>query len=383
MAETLFSSSGPGAVKKWSPKAMYEIAKQSYFVSRMTGPESSRLPVCLKNDLEQGPGDELTMYLAAKLVGRPVQGKEKAEGRQQAINDYTDKIKIDVNRMPVDVGDLMDQKRRPYDLRQSVIYRIGEYWAEYMDEEFFVQLSGQRGTGSNIQHLPVGYTGFPITFTAPDSDHIVYAGAATGKASLQQSETMTRELVERVALRAGNFIGGTSKRFRMQMCQVEGAKYWVMILHDACMHDLRKETGEAGWLALEKARATAIGSKSPLFMGAAGATAVLNQVILHQHTSITYTKDYGAGANVPGFRNLFLGAHAGLLAYGTRAKTKNGVRMELNPSKTDLGFREVIDSICVMGIKRAEFDSKTFAAIAVDSSASATAVSQLLDPVLA
>lgn len=381
--ETLFTSSGPGSVKRFSPRVMYEISKNSFFVSRMTGKEDQKLPILLKTDLESGPGDELTMYLAAKIVGRPVQGKEKAEGRQQALNDYTDRIKIDVNRQPVDVGDIMDQKRRPYDLRMSATTRIGEYWAEYLDEEFFCQLSGQRGIGENIQHLPIGYTGFPHTFAALDNNHVMYPGTVTAANALADTDIQTRSLVEKVILRAKNFTGGKSKRFKMQMIRVEGGNYWCYLMHDACMYDLRQEVGDAGWLTLEKARATAIGSKSPIFMGAAGATAMLNQCILHEHTSITYRKDYGAGANVTGFRNLFLGAHAGLLAYGTRAKTKNGVRMELNPAKTDLGFREVIDSICVMGIKRSTFDNSDFAVIGVDTAASAAAKAQLSDPAIA
>ena len=377
--ETLFTTDGAGAVKKWARKAIYEISKESYFIGHMAGGDDAKLPICIKTDLEEGPGDEITHYLAAKLTGIPVQGDAKGEGKEQRIFDYVDKLTIDVNRKPVDVGTIMDQKRRPYDLRVSTTKRIGEYWAEYLDEEMFCQLSGQRGTGENLQHIPVGYNGFPHAFVPPDAAHTMYPGNVASAATLADTDLMSRGAIEQVSLRAANFIGGRSKRFKMNMCNVEGGKYWVHLMHDGQMFDLRQETGDAGWLTLEKARATAIGSRSPIFMGAAGATALLNQVILHSHTSVTYRKDYGAGANVAGFRSLFMGAHAGLLSWGTRKKEKNGVRMDMNPVKTDLGFRGVIDSITVCGLKRAQFDGSDFACISLDTAVSEKARRQLLD----
>ena len=377
--ETLFTSDGPGSVKRWSRKTLYEISTQSYWLGHMAGTEDAMLPVCVKSDLEQGPGDEITFYLAAKITGRPVQGKEKGEGRQKALDEYTDKLRINVNRMPVEIGDIMDQKRRPYDLRMSAVRRLSDYWAEYLDEEMFAQLSGQRGTGENIQHLPVGYTGFPHAFTPPDSDHVMYPGAVTSKATMTGADLMSREMIEQAVLRGKNFKGGKSKRFTMNPVQVEGGKYHVCAMHNAQMFDLRQEVGDAGWLTLEKARATAIGSKSPIFMGAAGATALLNGTILHEHSSLTYSNDYGAGNNVMGVRALFMGAHAGMLGWGTKAKTKNGVRMDFKPSETDLGFRKVLDSITVCALKRTQYDGSDFACISIDTSVSAKAKKELLD----
>lgn len=380
MARTLFGTSGAGTPKRWATKALSEIRKKSYFISRMTGTEDRLLPVVLRNDLESGPGDEVTVYLVAKIQGLPIQGNEKAEGREKRLTDYTDKIRIDRMRMPVNVGDIMAQKRRPYSLRQQAVARLSDFWAEYFDEECFAHLSGRRGTGDNFQHIPVGHPGWPHTYEAPDADHLAYPGSVTNKTSISSSDVVDRAFIEKLTLKAETMIGGVGPNgpnpFRMQRCEVEGAKYWVYIMHPANMYDLRQETGEAGWLALEKARVQAIGSNSPLFKGEAGAAALLNQTILHSHQNITYTDDYGGGS-VRGFRTLFLGAHALAMAFGTKDRKINGVRLELDEAEVDLGDEKVVKSMTITGIKKTKYDERDFAVIAGDCSCSAAALAAM------
>lgn len=380
MARTLFGSSGAGTPKRWSTKAMSEIAKKSYFVSRMTGSEDDLLPVVLRNDLESGPGDEVTVYLVAKIQGLPIQGNDKAEGREKRLTDYTDKIRIDRMRQPVNVGDIMAQKRRPYNLRTQATARIGDFWAEYLDEELFAHASGQRGTGANFHHIPVGHTGWPHAYVAPDSQHLLFPGTVTAKTGVTSSTIVNRAFVEKLTLRAATMIGGQgpagANSYRMERCTVDGARYWVYVMHPANMYDLRAETGEAGWLALEKARALAVGSNSPIFKGEAGAAALLNQTILHTHNNITYTDDYGGGS-VRGFRTLFMGAHALALAFGTKDRKTNGVRLELDEAKVDLGDETVVKSMSVLGMKKTQYDNRDFAIIAGDAGCSAAALAAM------
>lgn len=374
MARTLFTSSDQGTPKRWSIAAMAETARKSYFVSRMMGTEDQLLPVVNRNELESGPGDEVTFYLVAKITGRPIQGDERQQGRAKRMTDYTDRIKIDRQRQPINIGDLMAQKRRPYDLKMQALARLSDYWAEYLDEEIFAQLSGRRGTGANIQHLELGYAGFPNALVAPDSNHLVFPGSVTTAAGLAGTDIMTREFIELIALQAKTMIGGDpTKPVKMSPCDVEGAKYFVAVLHEACMFDLRQETGEAGWLAMEKARATAVGSQSPIFKGSEGAPVLINNVIVHSHNTITYQDDYGAGSNIRGFRNLFLGAHAVGIAFGTQDRSRNGVRLKMGEADEDYGDDTVLKSQIVAGVKKTVYNSQDFAVIAMDCSASSKA----------
>ena len=374
MARPLFDTNDPGVVKKWSAKAMAELTVASYFIGKMTGTEEQRLPIALRNDLESGPGDEVTLYLVAKIVGAPIRGNDKAEGRERRLTDATFKLKIDRFRQPINVGDLMAQKRRPYDLTKMAATRVGEYWGEYLDEEFFVHLSGQRGTGDNIQHLEPNYAGWPNAVVAPDADHLLYPVGATNEATLGDDDTMTRSVIERATLRAETMRGGgADKPKQMQMCSIEGEEYWVHVMHGAQMHDLRMETGEAGWLALEKARITAQGIKTPIFQGQAGAKAILNRTLLCAHNSITYRSNYGPGSNVIGMRSLFMGAHAGVIAFGTNDRNKNGVRLAIGETKVDLEDETVLKSATYMGVAKTRYHGKDFGLTAIDTGISEAA----------
>jgi len=89
-----------------------------------------------------------------------------------------------------------------------------------------------------------------------------------------------------------------------------------------------------------------------------------NGIILHKHRNVVTFDDYGAGANVEAARALFLGAHAGLAAWG-----KNGDygRYSWNEETEDRGNRLVITAGAKYGIKRATFNSKDVGVIAVDT----------------
>jgi hypothetical protein len=75
MARTQILPSDPGAVKLWESEVAVDAKKKSFFTP-MTGGEKELLPVVRKTALESGPGDEVTMYLVAKIVGKPVEGSE-------------------------------------------------------------------------------------------------------------------------------------------------------------------------------------------------------------------------------------------------------------------------------------------------------------------
>jgi len=170
MARTTILPTDPGAVKKWETEVSVEMTKKSAF-TKMTGGEKSALPVVRKTSLESGAGDEVTMYLIAKLVGKPREGSEKLAGFEDKLNHHTDKLRIDKHRKAVNVGDVMDQKRVPYDIAEQAKARLSDWAAEVHDEQITMTASGARGAGSEIQHYPTTYTGFPNAFEAPDTGH--------------------------------------------------------------------------------------------------------------------------------------------------------------------------------------------------------------------
>jgi N4-gp56 family major capsid protein len=364
MARTQILPTDAGALKAWSAKVAVSAAKQGFWSSKMTGPESTSYPWVQKFDLEANKtGDNVTVYLIAKLQGKPVEGDEKLEGRELKMKHYTDKVAVDKLRQGVNVGDLMDEKRVAYNIATQARGRLADYMSEVEDELKSMYISGARGVGAEILHYETSYTGFAgNAFNAPDTSHQTWSGAATSKATLATTDKLTLGRVNYLKAKVRKFTGGGGKGHKMLPVSIEGGKHFVFALAPESMYDLRQETGDAGWLNIQKAAAAAEGRNNPIFTGADG---MYNGVILQEHENAIRFNDYGAGANVNAVRNLFLGANAGIVAYGMRL---NGMmRYQIMPSDVDHGEEDIIIVRTVLGIKKAIFNSQDYGLISEDS----------------
>lgn len=361
MSRTRILPTDAGAVKVWAAKVAVDAQTKSYF-GKMTGDEDSALPIVTKTDLETNAGDEVTTYLIVKLVGKPVEGDQKLEGREKKLSHLTHKMRIDKQRQAVNVGDVMTQKRVKWSIDKQVRGRLADYWAEIQDQRIVMYASGGRGVGTEISHYEVGYAGFPNAFVAPDSGHLL-VGPGVAKATLTSSHKMTTEVIDLAVLKAKKFYGGPNGNYAMTKVRVDGGEHFIMLMCPEQMFDLRREVGDAGWLTLEKAKATQDGSKNPIFTGG---KAYYNGVLLDEQQHYVRYSDYGAGGNLNAARALFLGAHAVSQAWGTKGQ-KGGMRFELSESDADHGEEEIVVTRIIDGISKSQFNSKDFGMISVDT----------------
>lgn len=363
MARTQILPTDPGAVKTWETEVSVEMTKKSMF-TKMTGSEKSALPIIRKTSLESGPGDEVTCYLIAKMVGKPREGAEKLAGFEDKLNHFTDKMRIDKHRRAVNVGDIMDQKRVPYDIAEQAKARLSDYAAEIHDEQLVMTLSGARGVGDEIQHYPVGYGGFPNAFETPDAGHAQAAdGSVAYNALVEATHKLKLAIIDSANLRAKKMIGDVSggKAAKMTPCSAEGGSHFLFMTGPEGMYDLRREVGDAGFLTLEKAKMTAEGAKNVIFTGG---KAFHNGVLIDEIQNIVKFDNAGAGT-VRAMRSLFLGAHAAAVAYGTKGQ-KRGTRIELSESDLDHGEEEVLVMRLIAGYKKCRYNGMDFGVLSVD-----------------
>lgn len=363
MARTTILPTDPGAVKRWETEVSVDMTKKSAF-TKMTGGEKSAVPVVRKTSLESGAGDEVTMYLIAKLVGKPREGSEKLAGFEDKLNHHTDKLRIDKHRKAVNVGDVMDQKRVPYDIAEQAKARLSDWAAEVHDEQITMTASGARGAGSEIQHYPTTYTGFPNAFEAPDTGHRqIYDGTVAYGSLVTATHKLGLGVIDAAVLKAKKMIGDINggNAIKMTPCAVDGGKHFVFLTGAEGNYDLRREVGDAGFLTLEKAKMAAEGSKGVIFTGGKW---FYNGVLGDEVQTIVKFNDGGAGT-VPVMRSLFLGAHAVAVAYGTKGQ-QNGSRYELKDSDLDHGEEEVVVIRLIAGYKKCRFNSMDAGMLSVD-----------------
>lgn len=361
MGQTVIPIGSKLAQKKWSGKLFIDTLQKSYWNQRFVSTDDNA-PIQRLTDLESAAGDTIQYDLSIQLRGRPVYGDNVAEGTEEDLKFASDEVKIDQMRHPVSLGGRMTRKRTDHDLRVIGKARLSDYWAKFMDDMFFMYLSGARGVNEDFIEGPA-YAGFAgNAFTAPDNDHLLYPAGITSKAAITTSDTMSRELVERAAVKARMMRAKDPTTANMQPIRIDGGDHYVMVMSPFQEHDLRNEVGERGWLDVQKAAAAAEGRNNPIFKGGMG---MINNVVLHSHESAVRFNDYGAGNNVAAARALFMGRQAAVIAFGSQG----GLRFTWQEKKADYDNLVTINAGTIMGMKKTRFNGKDFGVLTIDTAA--------------
>jgi len=355
MPGTEFGLNHPLAVQRWSTALATETVKKQYFAPFIGTSQDSL--IVLKDELNKAAGDKVTVGLRMKLTKPGVEGDAIIEGHAQgeeALTVFNDALFIDQLRKGTKSKGKMSEQRVPYDLRQEGRDALSTWWAEEFDEQIMFYLAGARGHGLSY-HQPTTFTGRAgNAIVAPDATHQMYAGVATSKGTLANTDIIKLSDIERFVTRA------ELTDPMVQPFNVNGQKKYVCLMHTIQAFQLRTATSESDWLAIHKASDNGKGSGAMMYTNSLGEYA---DVILHKHRNcITFT-DYGAGA-VPAGRALFLGAQAGLLAYG---KGGGAQRYTWHEETDDRGNALAITAGTIFGVKKSQFNSKDFGVFALDS----------------
>jgi N4-gp56 family major capsid protein len=362
MAKTIVGLGDAKAVKRWSGQLAVDTARKSYFNKKFMGqgPDSS-MPIQLLSQLENDAGDNIAYDLIMQLKMSPIEGDNALEGNEENLNFYTDNVFIDQARAGVNTGGRMSRKRTLHDLRVVAKARQSEWWARCFDEQFFMYLSGARGVNADYL-FPLGYTGRANnSFTAPDANHLTYGGVATAKNNLASTDIMSLSTIDRIVTKATTQGGGTSGIPQLQPIMIDGEEHWVCVMHPYQEYALRTNTNTGQWLDIQKALTLAVGKQSPIFKGGLG---MYNDCVLHSHKAVVKFSDYGSGVNLPAARALFMGAQAGVCAFGSPG---TDMRFDWHEETADNGNQVVISTASIFGIKKATYNSMDFGVIAVDT----------------
>jgi N4-gp56 family major capsid protein len=330
------------------------------------GPESG-MPIQMLPELENDAGEQITFDLIMQLRQQPIEGDDVQEGTEEDLKFYTDQVYIDQMRGGVNVGGRMTRKRTIHDLRRISRRRQSEWWGRVFDELFFIYLSGERGENTEFI-FPTTYSGFANNpLQTPDADHRLYGGDATSKATIDAADIMDTDVIDRAKTRAVMMGGGTQGTPQIQPVMIDGEEHYVLLMSPWQEFDLRTAAGASNWLEIQKAAATAEGRKSPIFKGGLG---MHNNVVLQSHKGVLRFTDYGSGTDVPAARALFMGAQAGVCAFGSPG---TGLRFDWHEESRDNGNQVVISTSSIFGMKKTRFTiegtAKDFGILAVDTAA--------------
>lgn len=330
------------------------------------GAQMANAPIVVLNDLTKNEGDTISYDIYMQITGRATFGDDNLEGNLESLDAYTDEVSINQVRKGVDVGGRMSNKRTLNDQRSIAKQKLTEWFAQFLDQTCFTNLAGKRGINPFLLAKNVNYAVKDThEFEDYDADHIVYGGNAVSKASLTANDKMSLDLIDKLIVKATTEGGDADKKVRLTPLEKGGEDAYLMLLHPYQEHDLRKDTGTAGWLEIQKAAAGAEGSKSPLFKQALGN---YRGVHFKKHKHVVLDNTFGAGSNVQSARASFMGRQALVMAFGNASSAN--LRADWTEKKTDVDDnKQAISGRMMFNAKRPRFNGQDVNSYAVDTAA--------------
>ncbi len=349
MATTQYGVNHPMAVKLWSSKLFQEALKQTW-LNKFMGKDSSSI-IQIKDEMQKGPGDRVTVGLRMQLSGTGVQGDGTLEGNEEALTVYTDNLFINQLRHAVRSDGRMSEQRVPFSVREEARQGLTDWWADRIDTSLFNQLTG------NTAQSDTRYTG-NNTVNAPSTGNVIYGDARATEAlvnSASASAVMSLKYIDYAVEKAKTISP------LIRPVKVGGEDKYVMFLHPYQVTDLRTSTSTGQWLDIQKAAmAGSDANKSPIYTGALGE---YNGVVLHVSTRIPLTTIAAPAATGEGvYRAVFCGAQAGLFGYG-QDNSQN--KMTWVEELFDYGNQLGVSAGLIFGAKKTQFNSADFGTIVV------------------
>lgn len=358
MGSTVIAWGDPKAQKAWSTGLAVDQIKKAYFEKKFVGTDENSI-IQRKTELESDAGDRVSFDLSVQLRGEATEGDARLEGKEESQKYYTDEVVIDQVRHAVSAGGAMTRKRTNLNLRGNARRLLSDYWSRFYDEMMFIYLSGARGINKDFL-FPLDWQGRASNaIQAPDAGHLLYAGAATSKASLVAGDKMSTLLIEKAQVKATMLQAQDPEAANMVPVSIDGEEHYVVVMNPFQAHDLRTTAGST-WIDIQKAAAAAEGRANPIFKGGLG---MVKNVVLHEHRNAIRFSDYGAGNNVAAGRALFLGRQAGVVAFGT----SGGLRWSWKEEMKDFDNEPVVAAGAIFGVKKARFNNRDFGVLSLDT----------------
>lgn len=362
MARTTILPTDPAKRKAWASDVAEDSIKDQYF-SRMEGQEGSYSAVVRKTELEKGAGDEVVTSLVAKLRGAPITEGKKMAGAEFRLQHAAHTMRINEWRHGVNIGARIEQSRVGFNLSRQGRERLKDYLSEMYEEVITMHANGARGVGSEIQHFPTDWTGYPNAFRAPDAAHY-YIPNGKAKNTLLITDVLDLGDINALSTKAKKMLGGQpTSAVKMSPVRRGGKTMFVLAVMPEVMQDIRNDTGAQGWFEAQKALVSAIGKEAELFKGGAG---MFNGVLVDEMEVGVKFNDYGAGANVNAARSLFLGANAILIAHGTKGMA-DGMTVDLTEDTDDRGHDHILNFEIIFGADKAAYNGMDYGMMTVDS----------------
>lgn len=278
----------------WIEKLFREMIVESYFMPRFSGEGKDNI-VQVQTDLTKTRGDRMNFGITFKLSGAGVTSGTTLEGNEESLSDDMWTIVLEQYRHAVRDDGAMTRQRKFYDVDAESRSAIVNWGAEKIDTLIFNSLNiASNSTGAIYTSLN---SGSPVLSTS------------TKAATVTATDKLDLDFISFIKTIAKT---GANREFNPIIpIKVEGKNYYVLLVHPEVLYDLRVDSQFQQAMREAQAR----GNDNPLFKTA---TAIWDNVVIHEHERVPIAATYGAGSNVAGAECYLLGQQAIVWAWAQR-----------------------------------------------------------------
>lgn len=306
---TNFAALTPQQKIVWS-RDVWSAARDQMFIKRFLGKGENAVIQRITELTKTEKGEKVLMHLVADLVEDGVIGDNEREGREEAMQSYSQEIQIDLMTHSVrNKGKLAEQKT-VIKFRETARDRLAYWLANRCDQLTFLTLSGISYAFHNNGDLRVG-SPFPnLSFAADVAAPSAKRALMWDGAQLLPSNTGAIASTFTVNYKMIVDLIAYAKEHYVKPLQNGGKEYYVLFVQPGTLAQLKKDPD---YIRAVTNVAAAKGTDSPFFTGA---TVTVDGAVIHEHRLVYHTKGaaaglkWGAGGNVNGTRTILCGAQA-------------------------------------------------------------------------
>lgn len=356
-----------------------DVMDESYFSQSGLMGEGENNIVQVLSDLKKSQGDTITVPFTAKLSGNGVSGDGELEGKEEAINPYSDAISINQIRNAVRLTGRYDEKRNVYDMYMDAKDKLKIWGAEFIERQIMAKMAGvtvqsltdvngaeqfgQTLDGTNVSTWSNTANGVTSAEEAAGKGERYICADASGLDDIAATDILTVSIIRQAKMKA------KLANPKVKPLRIKGKDHYVMFIHPHQALDLKgtdeynNAVKDAWWR----------GEDNPIF---SGALAVIDGVILIEHeyvpsldgdgSSIVFTSGNTTYApdGVRVFRSCLCGQQAVLVA-----STEDSWNMY--EETFDYQNKKGVATAFIGGVQKLTFNSKDYGVITVDTSATA------------
>lgn len=336
MGDTFINTSDALTRKRWA-KDLFLVVQKAFEFNSWIGTGDNAI-IQSQSDLSKGMGDQLTFGILLDLTGAGTIGRDSIVGKAEGMVFRDFKLTVEKMRKSVDIGADIDAQRVPFDFMQKGKNGLQNWWSGFLSDYMFHVLSGNSQMVAEFPQL--ANKAFGTVPTEPDADHLMVVGGDT-EANLTPADTVTLATLDALKQRA-EIPSDANKGFKIRPVNVGGKSMYRVVLHNYVFDQLRRNTNIGEWGDLLR---NAQKLKDPTV------EIEYNGMMVSKSERVYSRAAIGVGRS---YRNLFLGAQAGVMGWGGAGDTKSS-NMSFHTEILDHGAKTEVSGGGILGIAKTRF----------------------------